>query len=232
MTDASLTIDGLVAGYGQGVVLERLSLSVASGEAVALMGLNGAGKTTLLKTVMGLVRARAGTIDFGGERIEHRLPFEISRRGIAYVPQGREIFGDLTVEDNLLLGDLKAGRPEEAYALFPALRDKRRAAAGSLSGGQQQQLAVARALMAHPKLLLLDEPSEGIQPSTVQDIATILGRIVAERGMGLVLVEQNIDMVLALTSRVIFIQHGHAAASESVSALRADPQLVETRLGL
>jgi ABC-type branched-subunit amino acid transport system ATPase component len=232
MADASLDIEGLVAGYGQGVVLEQLSLSIASGEAVALMGLNGAGKTTLLKTIMGLVRARAGTISFGGERIEQRLPFEIARRGIAYVPQGREIFGDLTVEDNLLLGDLKAARPEEAYALFPALRDKRRDAAGSLSGGQQQQLAVARALMAHPRLLLLDEPSEGVQPSTVQDIAAILGRIAAERGMGLLLVEQNIDMVLAMTSRVIFIQHGHAAASERAEALRADPRLVETRLGL
>ena len=230
MAGPGLVVENLVAGYGQGTVLDGLSLTLAPGEALALIGRNGAGKTTLLKTIMGLVRPRSGAIRFGGTRIDHRAPFEVSRRGIAYVPQGREIFVDLTVEENLLLGNLDASDAAEAFAIFPALVGRRKDAAGGLSGGQQQQLAIGRALMAHPQVILLDEPSEGIQPSIVLEITAILRRIAGERGMGLILVEQNIDMVLALCDRAVFIERGRTVGEAATAALRADPALIEQHL--
>ena len=232
MPDAGLEITDLVAGYGLGVVLEQASLTINAGERVALVGRNGAGKTTLLKTVMGLLHPRSGTITFAGEPLTRLPSFEIARRGIGYVPQGREVFTDLTVEENLLLGDLKARDARDAYNLFPALSNKRQDRAGRLSGGQQQQLAIARALMARPKLLLLDEPSEGIQPSVVTEIGILLARVAAERGMGLILVEQNIEMALSIATRVLVIEHGRIVASEPVEAVRARPELVEAMLSI
>ncbi len=232
MPDGSLVLTDLVVGYGLGVVLEEVSLTVEAGERVALVGRNGAGKTTLLKTIMGLLRARSGSIAFAGEPIASLAPFEVARRGIGYVPQGREVFTDLTVEENLLLGNLKAHDAQEAYDIFPALAGMRGQQAGRLSGGQQQQLAIARALMGHPKLLLLDEPSEGIQPSIVLEIATILDRIAMRRGMGLILVEQNIEMALSIASRVVFIEHGRIVGSETVEVLRAHPDLIDSRLSI
>jgi branched-chain amino acid transport system ATP-binding protein/urea transport system ATP-binding protein len=227
-----LRVEGLVSGYGGGVVIDDLSMAVAPGETVALLGRNGVGKTTLLRTIMGLRPPRQGTIHFAGERIDRREPFEIARRGIGYVPQGREIFPDLTVEENLALGDLKAASADEIYAIFPALAEKRRTPGGGLSGGQQQQLAIGRALMAKPRLLLLDEPSEGIQPSIVGEIAAILARIVRETGMALVLVEQNIEMALGLASRADLIDNGRIVASERVERLRADPRIIEKHMAL
>jgi urea ABC transporter ATP-binding protein UrtE len=227
-----LRIDGLVAGYDQGTVIHALSLSVGPGEAVGMVGRNGAGKTTLLRAVMGLVPSRSGTIAYDGAMLNGRRPFEIARRGIAYVPQGRDIFGDLTVEENLLLGNLRARDAEAAFAAFPALAGKRTEVAGRLSGGQQQQLAIARALMAEPRLLLLDEPSEGVQPSIVEEIGATLSRIAAERGMSLLLVEQNIRMMLALTTRVVFMDRGSIVAQESSAALGDDPGLIEMHLAV
>jgi ABC-type branched-subunit amino acid transport system ATPase component len=227
-----LRIDRLVAGYDQGTVLHELSLSIGPGEAVGMVGRNGAGKTTLLRAVMGLVPSRSGTIAFNGGMLNGRRPFEIARRGIAYVPQGRDIFGDLTVEENLLLGNLRARDAEAAFAAFPALGGKRTEAAGRLSGGQQQQLAIARALMAGPRLLLLDEPSEGVQPSIVEEIGATLSRVVAETGMSLLLVEQNIPMMLALTTRVVFMDRGSIVAEEGSAALAGDPGLIEMHLAV
>jgi urea ABC transporter ATP-binding protein UrtE len=229
---SGLAVEGLVAGYGGGVVLDGFSFAVAAGEAVALLGRNGVGKTTLLRTIMGLNRPTAGRIHFAGARIDGREPFEIARAGIGYVPQGREIFGELTVEENLLLGDLKAPKADEIYAIFPALAEKRRTAGGRLSGGQQQQLAIGRALMGKPQLLLLDEPSEGIQPSIVAELVEILGRIVGERHMGLVLVEQNIDMAMALASRIDLVDQGKVVASDTTAALRENPGLIEQHMAL
>ena len=227
-----LRIEGLVSGYGGGVVIDHLSFAVAPGETVALLGRNGVGKTTLLRSIMGLRRPRQGTITFAGERIERREPFQIARLGVGYVPQGREIFPDLTVEENLFLGDLSASSADEVYGFFPALAEKRRSQGGGLSGGQQQQLAIGRALMARPRLLLLDEPSEGIQPSIVGEIAAILRRIAEERNMAMVLVEQNIEMALSLASRADLIDNGRIVASERVETLRADPKVLERHMAL
>jgi urea ABC transporter ATP-binding protein UrtE len=230
--DQGLQIEDLTAGYGGGTVIDAVSLSVAPGESVAILGRNGVGKTTLLRTIMGLIQPRHGSIRFAGHRIDGREPYVIARSGIGFVPQGRDIFHELSVEENLLLGNLRAGDASDIYALFPALAEKRRLQGGRLSGGQQQQLAIGRALMARPKLLLLDEPSEGIQPSVVAEIGDILRRIMRETGMAMVLVEQNIDMALALAGRADFMDGGRIVASESITALRADPARVERHMAL
>lgn len=227
-----LQVEGLVAGYHGGTVLDHVTFSVAPGESVALLGRNGVGKTTFLRTIMGLNRPKAGKISYGGRRIDGRQPFEIARAGLGYVPQGREIFADLTVEENLLLGNLKATDADDIYTLFPALAQKRQLQGGRLSGGQQQQLAIGRALMGRPGLLLLDEPSEGIQPSVVMEISTILSDTVRSRGMSLVLVEQNIDMALGLAHRVDFMEEGRIVASAPAEALRTDQTLIEQHMAL
>lgn len=232
MLASGLIVEGLVAGYGGGVVLDNLSFAVDPGESVALLGRNGVGKTTLLRTLMGLISPKRGTITFAGNRIDDREPFEIARAGLGYVPQGREIFEELTVEENLLLGNLNAVNADGVYSIFPALAEKRRSQGGRLSGGQQQQLAVGRALMGRPKLLLLDEPSEGIQPSIVSELSAILLRILRESGMSLVLVEQNIEMALGLANRVDFVDSGRIVASYKVEELRANPKLIEEHMSL
>ena len=230
--DDGLAVEGVVAGYGGGVVLDGLSLSVAAGETVAILGRNGVGKSTLLRTIMGLVRPKAGAIRFAGARIDGREPFEIARAGLGYVPQGREVLAELTVEENLILGDLRAAGADAVYAIFPALAEKRRTAGGRLSRGQQQQLAIGRALLGRPKLLLLDEPSEGIQPSIVGALVEVLAGSVRDSGMSLVLVEQNIERALALAARVVFIAQGRVVASDTVAALRANPGLIEEHMAL
>lgn len=227
-----LELTGVVAGYGGGTVLHGLDLAVAPGETVAVLGRNGVGKTTMLKTVMGLVRPRAGEIRFAGTRIGGRPPFMIARSGIAYVPQGREVFADLTVEENLILGNLRARDAERAYDLFPSLAERRGDPAGRLSGGQQQQLAIARALMSRPGLLLLDEPSEGVQPSVVLELAEVLADIAADEGVAMVLVEQNIDLAVRLARRAVFVDRGRVVAHELVEDLRADPSRLDAHLVL
>lgn len=232
MPHALLELSGVFAGYGGGTVLHGLDLAVAPGECVAVLGRNGVGKTTLLKTVMGLIRPYAGEIRFAAGRIDGLPPFRIARSGIAYVPQGREVFADLTVEENLILGDLRAVDAESAYDLFPALAERRGEAAGRLSGGQQQQLAIARALMARPALLLLDEPSEGVQPSVVLELADVLADVAAAERMAMVLVEQNIDLAVRLATRVAFMDRGRVVAEEPADDLRADPSRLDAHLVL
>ncbi len=225
-----LEVSAITAGYGEGVVLDGLSLSVGAGERLALLGRNGAGKSTLLKSIMGLVRARQGTITFDGQRIDRLPPHRVARAGIGYVPQGREIFTGFTVEENLQLGDTTAGSVHEGLDIFPALAERRGDDAGALSGGQQQQLAIARALIRRPKLLLLDEPSEGIQPSIVAEIGETLRRLAEERGTALLLVEQNVDLTLDLCDTVVFVERGQIADRQPAKAVRDDPGLVDTYL--
>jgi urea transport system ATP-binding protein len=208
-----LEIQELHAGYGGGEVLRGLSLGVGRGEIVALLGRNGMGKTTLLRCIMGLLPHTAGSIRLEGQALSGLDCFEIARRGIAYVPQGREIFGQLTVEENLRLAALRGGTIETGYQLFPGLRARARDPGGSLSGGQQQQLAIARAMVAKPRLLLLDEPSEGIQPSVVNEIADIVTRSARSVSLSVLLVEQNTDLALRVADRAVFVDHGVDAAS-------------------
>jgi branched-chain amino acid transport system ATP-binding protein/urea transport system ATP-binding protein len=232
-----LSVVGLEAGYRGSRVLNGLDLEVAEGSIAALLGRNGMGKTTLMRALMGLVPASAGRIVYRGRDIAGLRPYAIANLGIAYVPQGREIFADFTVEQNLRLG--LVGRPGSARAVpaaayrdFPILAERRGQRAGTLSGGEQQQLAIARALVAKPRLLLLDEPSEGIQPSIVMQIAASLKRIAAEQGLTVLLVEQNVEMVLSLAADCAFLENGRIAARHAPAELRRDAAILHRYLAV
>ncbi|MDH6063724.1 urea ABC transporter ATP-binding subunit UrtE [Chrysosporum ovalisporum Ak1311] len=197
-----LKISQLNVYYGESHILRDIDLSVSPGQMVCLIGRNGVGKTTLLKTIMGLISPRSGTIDFIGELINSKSPDQRAKMGIGYVPQGRDIIPRLTVKENLLLGlearqkkVKKAEIPEEILSLFPVLKTMLSRMGGDLSGGQQQQLAIARALMGEPQLLVLDEPTEGIQPSIILEIEAAVRRIVETKGVCVLLVEQHLHFV-------------------------------------
>ncbi len=227
-----LEIDRLVCGYEGGVVLEQLSLQVGEGEVLAVLGRNGVGKTTLLKTIMGLVATSSGRVVFSGQSISNLEPYQIARKGIGYVPQGREIFAEFTVLENLAMGNLGTDDFSDVFKLFPVLEQRQSSQAGTFSGGQQQQLAIARALVARPKLLLLDEPLEGLQPSIVSEISEILKHITSTMNMGILLVEQNIDMVFSIAERCIFIEGGSVERDHTVAELRENPRIIEGYLGI
>jgi urea ABC transporter ATP-binding protein UrtE len=232
-----LKIEDLHASYGGSLVLHGVDLSISSGEIQALMGRNGMGKTTLMRTIMGLLPSRSGAITFEGEVIHGLRTHEIAAKGIGYVPQGREIFGDFTVWENLYLGTLKLPRgkrdiPHEVFEYFPILMERRSQKAGSFSGGQQQMLAIARALVTRPKLLLLDEPSEGIQPSMVDQISEILKKINAETGLTILIVEQNVDMVLDTAMRCAFMEKGRIAETCSIEDIRKDESIITCHIAV
>lgn len=224
-----LEVNGLVAGYPTGGhVLQDLNLYVPAGRIVAILGRNGMGKTTLLRTLCGLIATSGGTIRLNSKDIAALPAFQRARLGVGYVPQGREVFREFTVAENLLAGriakpGLSAEVPQELFALFPILAERAKQKAGSMSGGQQQQLAIARALAGEPSLLLLDEPSEGIQPSIVADIAAKLREIVASTGLTILMAEQNLEMVAACADTVAFIDHG-AIEEDGINAadIRSD----------
>ena len=211
---AVLTVDGLTASYGESAVLRQTCLTVRRGTVTTVMGRNGVGKSTLLRTIMGLVKAQEGEIVLNGKQINGLPSYRIARAGIGYVPQGREILPKLSVRENLLLGleaapDRKARfSEEEIYELFPILKTFRRRPGGNLSGGQQQQLAIGRALISGPKVLLLDEPTEGIQPSIAIEIGDIIRRLVTEQGISVLLVEQKIDFARHVTDHFYFMDRG------------------------
>jgi urea ABC transporter ATP-binding protein UrtE len=225
-----LEVKDLYAGYDGGEVLSGLCLSIAAGEIVALLGRNGMGKTTLLRALMGLVRPASGHILFDGRNLSRLESFEIARMGLAYVPQGREIFGALSVSENIRLGARSPAAVARVFALFPALGPKADEAAGGLSGGQQQQLAIARALAMEPKLLLLDEPSEGIQPNVVQEIARIVVTAAREAGIAVLVVEQNTTLALAMADRVVFLEAG--ATTGDFPARAVTEQVLQEQMGL
>jgi urea transport system ATP-binding protein len=223
-----LALDGIGAAYGSSQVLSDVGLAIGAGEAVALLGRNGAGKTTLMRTIVGLHAANAGRIAFAGEDLTTLRPYARARRGIAYVPQGRGIFPHLSVAENLALGKAAAsarhGPSVPVEDFFPTLGRLRDRAGGVLSGGEQQQLALARALVSAPRVLLLDEPTEGIQPSIVQAIEAVLQRVRAEFGIAILLVEQHLDFAWSLAERYYVMQRGRivregATAAESPDAV-------------
>jgi urea ABC transporter ATP-binding protein UrtE len=232
-----LTIDSLHVSHGGSLILQGVDLSVRHGEIRAIMGRNGMGKTTLLKTIMGLVTPQSGKILLEGLPIQSVPTHEIAARGISYVPQGREIFGEFTVFENLRLGTLGKPRserkiPQDVFEYFPVLYERRNQRAGSFSGGEQQMLAIARALVSRPKLLLLDEPSEGIQPSIVNEICSILKKIITETGLTILIVEQNVDMIMQIAAECAFMEKGAIVENCSVSDLRADESIIACHMGV
>jgi urea ABC transporter ATP-binding protein UrtE len=230
-----LTIDGLRSGYGGKPVLQGVDLSVRDREVTAVIGRNGVGKSTLMKAVIGLLPTTDGAIRFNGADIGAETPHARARRGIGYVPQGRDVFPRMSVEENLQVGlSISGARTadfEPVYAYFPILKERRRQAAGTLSGGQQQQLAIGRVLVGQPTLLLLDEPSEGIQPSIVQDIARIVIELNRKAGLTVVLVEQNIDMIRAMAQRCFVMDKGRVVA-ELMPAMLDDSAVVRRYLAV
>ncbi len=205
-------VSGLVSGYGQSRVIHGVDLTVGKGEIVAVMGRNGMGKTTLFKTMMGVLPAMQGSVQINGVDISRMESFQRVRAGVAYVPQGRMVFPTLTVEENIRTGmrgrALSDTIPEEIFALFPVLYDMRQRRGGDLSGGQQQQLAIARALVTEPKVLMLDEPTEGIQPSIIKDIARSLLEIRKLKDLAIVVSEQVLSFTMQIADRLIVIDKG------------------------
>jgi branched-chain amino acid transport system ATP-binding protein len=232
-----LEVRDLVAGYGGVPILRGLSLDVAPGEITAVLGANGVGKTTLNRAISGLVRANSGSISFDGIRIDAQSPAAIVAAGLIHVPEGRKIFPNLTVRENLELGSYRRARSnraanlERAFDIFPRLRQRQRQFAGTLSGGEQQMLAIGRGLMAEPRLIIMDEPSLGLSPRLVDEMFALIARIAAE-GLAVMLVEQNVVQSLDLAARAYVLENGAIAMSGTAATLKHDPQLMKTYLGL
>ncbi|MBN9075704.1 MAG: ABC transporter ATP-binding protein [Rhizobiales bacterium 65-79] len=230
-----LKMEKIGASYGSVQVLRDVSLELGSGEVLCLLGRNGAGKTTLLKTIMGLVRAISGSILLDGMELTRLPPHEVPRHGVAYVPQGRRLFAELTVAENIEIGLMtrqKGSETREAVLdLFPVLRERLGQRSGTLSGGEQQMLAMARALATEPKVLLLDEPTEGLMPSAIAKIRETVAALRAH-GVSTLLVEQRVDAVLPVADRVLFIENGRSVRTIGVAELRADPAMVRHYVGV
>jgi branched-chain amino acid transport system ATP-binding protein len=232
-----LALDGVSVSYGKRRALDGVSLTVGAGEIVTLLGANGSGKSTTLRAISGLVRPTAGRVVFDGRDITRAAPDAIVAAGVGHVPEGREIFPEFTVRENLLVGGHTAPRAaiaeavERAFALFPVLRERARQLAGTLSGGEQQMLAIGRALMIRPRLLLLDEPSLGLAPRVAREIFHVIARLNAE-GVTILLVEQNARRALALASRAYVLETGRVVVSGPARALADDPRIRAAYLGL
>jgi branched-chain amino acid transport system ATP-binding protein len=230
-----LRVEGIETGYGPVRVLHGVGFDVAPGEVHCLLGRNGAGKTTTLKAIMGLLPLRAGRILLGDVETSRLPPHRVPGQGIGYVPQGRRLFAELTVAQNIEIGRMVRGSPvsavQAALALFPRLADRLSQRAGTLSGGEQQMLAMARALALEPRLLLLDEPTEGLQPSMIQAIRDAVAALKAQ-GVAVLLVEQRIDAVMQLADRATFLQNGRCLGTVTSADLAAQPDLLRHRLGV
>ena len=230
-----LKLENITSAYGAVEVLRDVSLTIRPGEILGLLGRNGAGKTTLLKSIMGLLKPHAGRISLDGIELTGRAAHQIPGLGVAYVPQGRGLFADFSVAENLRMGLLAGGQGsdtlERMLALFPVLRERLDQRAGTLSGGEQQMLATARALCVGPKLLLLDEPSEGLMPSVVNRLLHIVGDL-KSRGVAVLLVEQKVDAVLQVADRVLFLEHGEIRHEATPQELERDPEPLHRYVGV
>jgi branched-chain amino acid transport system ATP-binding protein len=230
---AALEIVGLRAGYGATVVLEALDLSLAPGECVAVLGRNGVGKSTLLATIMGHTTVQAGTIRFDGRDVGSWRAHRRARAGLGWVPQEREIFPSLTVQDNLAV----ASRPgawtaARAFQIFPRLKERAGHAGRALSGGEQQMLAIARALVGNPSVLLMDEPFEGLAPIVVEELAAVIARLRADAAMTMLLVEQRTDIALDLAERAVVMERGRVVFDDASARLKSDPDLLHALVGV
>ena len=235
---AALTVENVAAGYGGVTVLKDVSITARPGTITSVLGANGAGKTTLLATISGFVRPRQGRVALDGTDLTRRAPEEIARAGIAHVPEGQAVITELTVEENLRVGGLwrhgqsgKAAALEDAYKRFPLLAAARHRSASTLSGGERQILVIARALMASPKVLLLDEPSLGLAPRIVAQVMELIQRLRDESGLTVVLVEQNARSALAISDHGVVLNVGRVVAAETAAALAADVALRRHYLG-
>lgn len=213
--------------YEDALILNKVNLEIEKGEIVCILGRNGVGKTTLFRGIIGLTPPRSGSILFEGEQIGGRAPYQTVRKGISYIPQGREIFPDLTVEENLKLGTFITGKNNipiaaEIFEYFPFLKERKKEKASRLSGGQQQMLAIARGLTGHPRIMLLDEPTEGIQPSIIKSISGIIRELNSNKGIAILLVEQNVDFALNLSTRGYILEKGKVVCEGSVDSIKED----------
>lgn len=231
----ALTISGLDCFYGEVQVLYGLDLVLNKGEVLCLFGRNGAGKTTTLKAIMGLVPSSAGSIKLAGQELTGLPAHEVPKAGVAYVPQGRRLFAEMTVAENIEIGLMARGKGkavrENVLDLFPLLRQRLRQRSGTLSGGEQQMLAMARALCLEPQVLLLDEPTEGLMPSMIAKIRETVAKL-RDMGVSTILVEQRVDAVLSVADRVSFIENGRDRETVDVEELRADPSAVRRYVGV
>jgi branched-chain amino acid transport system ATP-binding protein len=237
VSEALLAVSGLAAGYGAIEVLRGIDLEVAAGEIVAVLGSNGAGKSTLNRTISGVLRPTHGSIRFAGGAIEREKPATIVARGLIHVPEGRCVFPNLTIKENLDLGSYRRGRlrremnRERVFAIFPRLAERRSQRAGTLSGGEQQMLAIGRGLMAEPKLLILDEPSLGLSPLLVEELFALIRRVNGE-GIALLLVEQNVVQCLEVARRAYILEKGTFVLHGDSARIRDHPDLKRAYLGL
>ena len=230
-----LMIDNIDAGYGDAKILRGISIEAKAGEITCLFGRNGAGKTTTMKAIMGLVDVDAGSVSLEGEVISTLPAHEVPKRGIGYIPQGRRLFSELTVEENIETGLLvsKGGNAMKARVLdiFPPLKSRLKQQAGTLSGGEQQMLATARALAINPKVLLLDEPTEGLQPSMIEQIRQVVVQM-KDEGVAIILVEQRVDAVLSIADKIAFIENGYSRETVTADALRNNKELLDKYVGV
>ena len=229
-----LEAEGLNSYYGDSHILFDVGMRVEKNEVVALLGRNGAGKSTTLKTLMGVVRARSGTIRLDGQPIGHLAPHAIAALGVQLVPEERRVFGSLSVEENVILARLTAKSRwplERVWEVFPRLKERRGSRGTDLSGGEQQMLAIARALVRNPKVILLDEPFEGLAPVIVRDLLGVC-RTLADAGQTIIIVEQNVSAALSLADRAYVINNGHIVEESSAAALKAQPGVLHRYLGV
>jgi branched-chain amino acid transport system ATP-binding protein len=228
-----LTIDNLRAGYGEAVVLPGMSFSLAEGEALALLGRNGTGKTTLINSIVGVTRRFGGSVSLGGRNITSLRPDQRARAGIGWVPQERNIFRSLTVEENMTaVAQPGPWTVDKVYEMFPRLKERRRNFGNQLSGGEQQMLAIGRALTLNPQVLLLDEPTEGLAPIIVDELLAALRKITRGGGICSIIVEQNAQKILGLADRAVILERGTIVHDAASAALKADPAVLERLLGV